>query len=81
MTPEQLAQIAQTLGVVGLLAFAILGGYRGLYVFGPTHKAAIAEKDSQLSECKADRDEWKGIALAGISTAEKATTLATKAGR
>lgn len=65
MSPDQLAQFVQTVGVVGLLAFAVLAFYRHWVVLGSDH-----------NELKRDRDEWKELALRGLITADRATTVA-----
>lgn len=59
----QIGDFIQKAGVVGLLAFAIVGGYKGWYVFGWQYRA-------KEDEC----DDWKRIALRGMDLAETSVT-------
>lgn len=54
-------------GVVFLMAAALIGGQRGWWVYGSTHR-----------ECMKDRDFWRDIALRGLTVAEKATHTAAR---
>lgn len=45
-------QALQDLGTAGLLAFALVGGWRGTYVWGRTYR-----------EMADDRDFWRAAAL------------------
>lgn len=68
-SPEQLTAFVQSIGVVGLLVIALLAFYRRWVVLGADH-------DKEVAELKADRDEWKDLALRGLTTADRATTVA-----
>ena len=52
-------------GFVVALLTALVGGYRGWYVFGPQHKAIVADLVEQ-------RDFWRSQALRATSLAERA---------
>lgn len=65
MTPEQLGTFVQTVGVVGIMAFIGWAFYKRKLVLGSDH-----------DELKKDRDEWKSLALRGLTTADRATTVA-----
>lgn len=58
MTPEQLAGLAQAIGVVGLLIAALYGLYKQWWVPGWAWRALVQE-----------RDEWKQMALGGLQAA------------
>lgn len=58
-------RVISDLGTAGLLIFAIIGGYRGWYVYGPQHKAIVADLVEQ-------RDFWRKQALRSTSLAEAA---------
>jgi hypothetical protein len=65
-TPEQF-QALQDLGTAGFLAFALIGGFRGWYVW---HREFLA--------VKADRDYWRGVALESMGHTEKALDIAKR---
>ena len=64
MDPSAVRIIADGGFVVALLT-ALVGGYRGWYVFGPQHKAIVADLVEQ-------RDFWRDQALRATSLAEHA---------
>jgi hypothetical protein len=69
-TWEQIGSFINTGGGAILLAVALIGGWKGWWVYGSTHR-----------ECMKDRDFWRDIALRGLNVAEKAThTAARRAG-
>ena len=64
MDPNALRAVADGGFIVALLT-ALVGGYRGWYVFGPQHKAIVADLVEQ-------RDFWRSQALRATSLAERA---------
>ena len=60
MLPEQWTAL-RDLGVAGLLAFALVGGFRRWYVWGWTYE--------QVSK---ERDFWRDLALRSVKTTETA---------
>lgn len=62
-----LPSLIQALGVVGLLAIAIVGAYKRWYVFKP-----------EFDDERADKLEWKAIALDALHAANAATNVAEK---
>ena len=64
MDPTALRAIADGGFVVALLV-TLVGGYRGWWVFGPQHKAIVADLLEQ-------RDFWRKQALRSTSLAEQA---------
>lgn len=67
MTLEQLAAFVQSAGVIGIGVLILVGGARQTWVWGWTHQ-----------ELRQDRDFWRDTALRGLSTADKATTIAER---
>lgn len=67
MSPEQW-QAIQSLGTGGLLAFALIGGFRGWYVWG-----------RQYGEMVRERDFWRDVALRSMGHTERAIELAATA--
>ena len=55
------------LGFGGMAAFALIGGFRGWYVWRREHDAVSA-----------DRDFWRSIALKAMGHADKALEVAAK---
>ena len=64
MDPNALRAIADGGFVVALLT-TLVGGYRGWWIFGPQHKAIVADLVEQ-------RDFWRAQALRATSLAEHA---------
>ena len=64
MDPNALRAIADGGFVVALLT-TLVGGYRGWWVFGPQHRAIVADLVEQ-------RDFWRTQALRSTSLAERA---------
>lgn len=60
LTPDQW-QVVRDIGVGGLLFFALIGGFRGWYVWG-----------AQYREMVADRNFWRDIALKSMGHVDKA---------
>lgn len=54
-------QAIQDLGTAGLLAFALVGGYRGWYVWG-----------REIREMTEDRDFWRTTALKAMAHTDTA---------
>lgn len=59
------------LGAVGLAIAVLIGGYKGWWIFGPIHRAIVADLLEQ-------RNFWREQALHGTSLAEKAVEVVTK---
>lgn len=52
-------------GLIGALIVAVVGGYRGWFVYGPLHDRIVRDLLEQ-------RDFWRDAALRGTAIAEKA---------
>ena len=68
MADTEILQAVRDAGVSGLLAFALIGGFRQWWVFGWQHKQV----------CK-ERDEWKKLALEGTHLSERTIEVAKSA--
>lgn len=82
-------QLVQNGGVLALLLIALVGGYRGWWVFGTYHQIIITQWKERLEtetrELRAqrdlalkERDEWKTLAIKGTSLTERAVTSRTR---
>ena len=60
MTISELLDLVGRGGVTAMLMAALVGGFRGWYVWGWTYTAMMKE-----------RDEWQRIALQALHVAEK----------
>jgi len=79
MPPEVLTHISswvKDLTLTGALIFILVGGYRGLWVWGPLHREMLKALLDQLIECRKDRDEWKERSLKSDSLLEWAASIA-----
>jgi hypothetical protein len=66
MTLELLDQVGR-IGAAGMLIAALIGGFRRWWVWG-----------WQYQEMRDDRDQWRDIAIKGMTVAQGATTIATR---
>lgn len=64
MDPDAIRDLID-IGTAGLLLLTLIGGYRGWWVFGPIHRAIVADLTEQ-------RNFWRQQALRSTSLAEKA---------
>lgn len=58
-------------GVLGLLFFILVGGYRQWWVFGWQYK----ESEERIEKTERERDDWRDIALHGTNLAEQTVGL------
>ena len=61
--------VLNTAGTLGVLVIILVSSYRGSWVWGKDHRARV-------EELRADRDEWKHMALAGTELADRAVEVA-----
>ena len=59
------------IGLGALLIGALIGGYRGWWIFGPVHRAIINDLVEQ-------RNFWKEQALRGTALSERAVDVAVR---
>lgn len=69
LQPNRLKDILVQGGLVGVLAFILVAGHMGVWVWG---------KDFQ--EVKAERDAWKTLAIAGTQMAKETSGVITVQG-
>ncbi len=70
--PEAL-QLVQTGGSTGLLILAVLGGFKGWYVWRWQYDASQKAAERELAQMRQERDDWKAVATRGLAVAEKVT--------
>lgn len=58
-------------GVLGLLFFILIGGYRKWWVFGWLY----SESEDRTKKAERERDDWRDLALHGTSLAEQTVDL------
>ncbi len=58
-------------GIVGILAFVLIGGYKGWWVFGWQYR----DVQDRIKKAEQERDDWRDIALTGTSMAERTVDL------
>lgn len=67
LTINDVVQLVRDGGLVTLLLFILIGGYRGWWVWG-----------HQYTAIRNERDEWKSLFLRSIKVTEVAVTVAQK---
>lgn len=67
MDPAVLDSISDV-GLGALLIGVLIGGYRGWWIFGPLHRAIVADLLEQ-------RDFWREQALRGTALSERAVDV------
>lgn len=70
MDPAVLRGLADA-GVVTLLLLALVGGFRGWWVYGPAH-------ERQVADLKEDRDWWRQQAIVNGALATKSVDVAAE---
>lgn len=82
-TLEHLGPWVNGLGVPGLLAVGLYALHRGWIVTGREHRQACEDRDRSRREesrrfehLKAERDEWKALAMRHLVVAERAVDAA-----
>ena len=87
LTVDQMLQFIRDGGILGLLVFILFAAYRRWWVTGrelddykqATEKVladAMAQAGAALDAMRAERDEWKAMALRGIEANERALEVA-----
>jgi hypothetical protein len=71
MDHTQILQWMRDAGIVGILAFILIGGHRRWWVWG----YQADELRTALAEMRKERDEWKSYAMRG---ADQSVRLATR---
>ena len=70
-------------GVVSVLVFFIVGGFKGWWVFGAQLSRERFLLEQQRDQFFKEREEWRALAMRAAATADKAVdhaTLIQKAG-
>jgi len=81
---EQIAQLVNTGGVVGVLVLAVVvlayGSFREWWIPGPTHRRLLEEVRSagqrELDNEREEKKAWRTIALGLGNTAERSVVIA-----
>ena len=74
MSPGEIAsygQIANTIGIVGLLAFAIVAIWRGWFITKEHHDDVIRQKDAQLAEKEQQIAQMRDLYRASTDYAQR----------
>jgi hypothetical protein len=80
MTPETLMTLAETtknLTIAAVLVIIIWGGYKGVWVWGWSHKERVRELLNRVAELETDRDEWKNLAISNMGLLTKSVEQST----
>ncbi len=59
-------------GLATILILILIGGWKGLWVFGWVQMRERAMLEQQRDQLFKERDEWKTLALRATATADKA---------
>ena len=63
-------------GTIAGLVIVVAGVLRGWWIPGIHHRKIIEERDARIAELVVEKNEWRNMALRGISAAEGAVNLA-----
>lgn len=61
-------------GATVFLVLAILGGFKGWYVWRWQYDERIRLASAEVDRVTRERDDWKDIAVRGVGVTEKITT-------
>ena len=79
MTIERVLElILGNLGVLFLLMFILVGGFRGWWVYGPLHKEMMRRADERAERAELRLDRAVGAAERGAVVADRATRVAER---
>lgn len=70
--PTTIDLLRDNWGAVSLLVFALIGAIREWWVPGRTHQRIVAGLEAERDGFRAERNEWKQIALSRGRLAERA---------
>ena len=73
MSLAETLQLVRDGGATTMLVLAVVGGFRGWYVWRWSFDAQKAAYEKEVARLEHDRDEWKAIALRGLAVAERIT--------
>lgn len=76
MSPSTIAELLPLVrdgGSTLLLVVAVIGGWKGWYVWRWQYDAQAAAAAKLVDQLTKERDEWKAVALRGLSVAERVT--------
>ena len=69
MTFAETLALVRDGGTIFLLTVAVVGGFKGWYVWRWVYDV----KCTELAQMRQERDEWKNVAIRGLSIAERVT--------
>lgn len=79
MTIERVLELVLgNLGVLFLLLFILVGGFRGWWVYGPIHKEMMRRADQRAERAEAHLDRAVGVAERGAGVAARAVSVAER---
>jgi len=62
---RQALSVLHDTGMLGVFIAIILAGWKRVWIFGWHHDNVIARYDKDLTDLRADRDEWKKMVVEG----------------
>lgn len=66
----------RTLTLAGAFLIALIGGHRGWWMYGPTHKEIVGMWRERLATEERRGDAWQRVAMDVTGTAEKLAEVA-----
>ena len=76
MEAPQIISLLESGGTLAGLVIVVVGVLRGWWIPGIHHRKIIEERDTRIAELVIEKNEWRDMALRGISAAEGAVNLA-----
>lgn len=70
MSIQEMFELVRDGGSLLLLVVAVIGGFKGWYVWRWVYDREVAATMQMMKE----RDEWKNVALQGLAVAERVTS-------
>lgn len=75
LEPQSALALLRDAGIVGLLTFALVGGYRGWYVWRWQHERELAAKDATITRLLIENQKWETRSMRLLKVSD---TLAEK---
>jgi len=73
----EIVKVLREIGVLGLLALILVGGFKKWWVFGWHFDRVCQQYESELKDLRDERDQWKNLVIGAHVRDRRAQETAT----